>query len=245
MPFFRRSSPRPSPKGSFRGLRRLVSRLLLLILALLFLDLGRFFIWPPVAPLATENPQSSSFMEYRQQEWRQAGKKNTLAYTWVPWHRISPNLKLAVTIAEDDKFWEHEGFDLEGMEEALRKNVAQKRWSAGGSSITQQVAKNLWFTPQKSLYRKAKEAIMTWRLEQHLFKERILELYLNIAEWGDGIFGAEEASRRYFGIPAAKLSPMQAAILASMLPNPLKRRPDSPVVLKKAAIIYKRMERRR
>lgn len=244
MRFFSALFPSKSP-GKSGSVFRVLPRLFFLALLLVILDLGRFFIWPPVAPLATENPTTSSFMDYRRQEWRQAGKNKNLLYTWVPWSGISPNLKLAVTIAEDDKFWDHDGFDLEGLEEALRKNVEQGRWSAGGSSITQQLAKNLWFTPQKSLYRKVKEAIMTWRLERHLPKERILELYLNIAEWGDGVFGAEEASRRYFGIPAAKLSPMQAATLASMLPNPLKRRPDSPIVRKKAAIILQRMDRRR
>lgn len=224
--------------------RRLAARLALLLLLLPLLDLGRFFVWPPVAPLATRNPSESSFMEYRQREWARAGKTKKPLQRWAAWSRISPNLKLAMTIAEDDTFWDHDGFDFGGMEEALRKSAAKGRWVAGGSSITQQLAKNLWFTPDKSLYRKLKEAIMTWRLEHNLSKRRILELYLNLAEWGDGIFGAEEASRRYFGVSAASLSPMQAAVLVSMLPNPLKRRPDSPVVRKKAAIILQRMERR-
>lgn len=219
-------------------------RLFLLVCLVFALDVGRYAVWPRVSPLAETPPSSSSFMEYRREQWDKAGKKEHLVYRWVDWGRISPHLRLAVTIAEDDKFWDHEGFDFESMEEAVITNTRKGRFSAGGSTITQQLAKNLWFTPEKSLLRKLKEAVMAWRLEHSLEKERILEIYLNVAEWGDGIFGAEAAARRYFNRSAANLTPQQAATLAAMLPAPLRRGPDSRIVRKKASVILQRMARR-
>ncbi len=225
-------------------LKRRAIRVLLLVCLALFLDVARYFFWPPVSGLATEPPAATSFMKFRQRQWKAEGKGKKPVHVWVDWRRISPNLKLAVTIAEDDAFWNHEGFDFEGMEAALFRDIEKGRLSAGGSTITQQLAKNLWFTPEKSLIRKLKEAVMAWRLENSLKKQRILEIYLNVAEWGDGIFGAEAAARHYFNRSAATLTPGQAAELASMLPAPLLRTPNSGIVRKKAAIILQRMERR-
>ncbi len=216
----------------------------LLALVLLFcLNIARYLIWPPVAYLADTNPGITSFMAYRQAEWADKGQKKSVRQIWKSLRHISPNLRKAVVVAEDGSFWTHDGFDLDGMQEALEKNLVKGRLAAGGSTITQQLAKNLFFTPDKSIVRKLQEALVTWRLEQSLDKDRILELYLNVVEWGDATFGAEAASRRYFGVSAANLTPRQAAQLAAMLPAPLRRTPDSRVVQKIANILLRRMER--
>jgi monofunctional biosynthetic peptidoglycan transglycosylase len=152
----------------------------------------------------------------------------------------------AVLIAEDDKFYSHEGFDFEAMQKALEKDIKAGKLKYGGSTISQQLAKNLFLSPSKNPLRKAKEVILTWRIENNLSKRRILELYLNVAEWGDGIFGVEAASRHYYGKSAADLTPMEAARLAVVLPNPLKLNPTgtSKYVEKRAEIVYGIMVRR-
>ncbi len=225
------------------------ARGILLGLALLLaLDIGRYLFWPPVSRLAFINPPFTSMMEYRreQQEARQTeqGKKPhppAPRQTWVPLKRISPHLRKAVVISEDDTFWKHSGFNFSTMRDALERNLKKGRLAAGGSTITQQLAKNLWFSPEKSILRKVKEAIMACRLELALDKERILELYLNVAEWGSGIYGAEAAARHYFGKSAAALTTYEAASMAAVLPAPLKRTPSSPLVRKLAARLVKRM----
>lgn len=146
-----------------------------------------------------------------------------------------------MVISEDDTFWKHSGFNFSTMRDALERNLKKGRLAAGGSTITQQLAKNLWFSPEKSILRKVKEAIMACRLELALDKERILELYLNVAEWGSGIYGAEAAARHYFGKSAAALTTYEAASMAAVLPAPLKRTPSSPLVRKLAARLVKRM----
>ncbi len=224
----------------------LAARLVLLVALLMGGDIARYVVWPPVATLAKQNPAVTSFMEYRQDQWARQGRGPSYRQNWVSLGSISRNLVLAVTIAEDDKFWQHEGFDLDGMEDAFLRNIEEGRIAAGGSTITQQLAKNLWFTPEKSLSRKAKEAIMAWRLERELSKKRILELYLNVVEWGDGVFGAEAAARHHFGKSAAALTSWEAARLAAVLPNPLRWSPTgtSRGVQVRASIIHSRMERR-
>lgn len=224
----------------------LAARLVLLVALLMGGDIARYVVWPPVATLARQNPAVTSFMEYRQDQWARQGRGPSYRQAWVGLGNISRNLVLAVTIAEDDKFWQHEGFDLDGMEDAFLRNIEEGRIAAGGSTITQQLAKNLWFTPEKSLSRKAKEAIMAWRLERELSKKRILELYLNVVEWGDGVFGAEAAARHHFGKSAAALTSWEAARLAAVLPNPLRWSPTgtSRGVQVRASIIHSRMERR-
>ena len=144
-------------------------------------------------------------------------------------------------VAEDSTFWSNPGFDFDGMREAIDRNISRGRLFAGGSTITQQLAKNLYLSPEKSLARKLQEAILAWRLELNLDKDRILELYLNVVEWGEGTYGAEAAARRYFGSSAGALSASQAATLAAMLPDPLHRSPNGRVVRKLSAIILKRM----
>ena len=166
-----------------------------------------------------------------------------LRYQWVDYGRINNALKRAVVAAEDARFVDHEGFDWEGIERAMEKNQKKGRIVAGGSTITQQLAKNLFLSPRRSYVRKVEEAIITVMLEAMLDKRRILELYLNVIEWGNGVFGAEAASRRYFGISAAQLSPEQAARLAAMAPNPrfYERNQGAPGLNRKIGIILARM----
>ena len=202
---------------------------------------------PDVSRLKKENPKKTSFIEYREKEWEREGKKYKLQQRWVPLSRISPYLIKAVLIAEDDKFWSHEGFDYEAMQKALEKDIKAKKFKLGGSTISQQLAKNLYLSPVKNPFRKIREAIITWRMERILTKKRILELYLNVIEWGEaGIFGIEAASRHYYGKPASALSPEEAARLASILPNPRKYNPlgESRYVVHRANLIYSIMVRR-
>ena len=204
-------------------------------------------MFPNVGRLKTENPGKTSFMEYREREWEREGKKYRIQQKWVSLSRISPYLIKAVLIAEDDKFWSHEGFDYEALQKAIEKDIKSKKFKLGGSTISQQLAKNLYLSPSKNPIRKIREAIITWRMERALTKKRILELYLNVAEWGDkGIFGIEVASRYYFGKSASELSAEEAARLASILPNPRKYNPlgDSRYVTHRSNLIYSIMVRR-
>ena len=185
----------------------------------------------------------TSFMAYRMDELRAKSPKAEMQYRWVPYERISNNLKRAMVAAEDAKFVDHEGFDWDGIQLALEKNQKKGRVVAGGSTITQQLAKNLFLTPSRSYVRKAEEAVITVMLETFLPKRRILELYLNVIEWGDGVFGAEAAAQRYFGSHASQLGPDQAARLAAMAPNPrfYERNPAAPGFNRKIGIILARM----
>ena len=151
---------------------------------------------------------------------REKDAKARLTQTWVAYGRIAKSLKLAVIAAEDTAFVDHEGFDWKGIEKAFEKNQKKGKVVAGGSTITQQLAKNLFLSGERSYLRKAQEAVITWMLEDRMDKDRILEIYLNVVEWGNGVFGAEAAARHYFGVAAGQLSREQAARLAAMLPNP-------------------------
>jgi monofunctional biosynthetic peptidoglycan transglycosylase len=185
----------------------------------------------------------TSFMAYRMNELHAKNPKAPLRYTWVPYERISNNLKRAMIAAEDAKFVDHEGFDWDGIQLAMEKNQKKGRVVAGGSTITQQLAKNLFLTPSRSYWRKAEEAVITVMLEALLPKKRILEIYLNVIEWGNGTFGAEAAAGQLFGTTAAQLSPEQAARLAAMAPNPrfYERNQGAPGLNRKVAIILARM----
>ncbi|MCC7327066.1 MAG: monofunctional biosynthetic peptidoglycan transglycosylase [Burkholderiales bacterium] len=185
----------------------------------------------------------TSFMAYRMDELRAKRPNAKLQYQWVPYDRISSNLKRAMVAAEDAKFVDHEGFDWEGIQQALEKNQKKGRVVAGGSTITQQLAKNLFLTPSRSYLRKAEEAVITVMLEAMLPKRRILEIYLNVIEWGSGVFGAEAAARRYFGVGARQLSAEQAARLAAMAPNPrfYERNQGAPGLNRKIGIILSRI----
>ena len=168
------------------------------------------------------NPSSTSFMDIRLDELQEKRPNAELRHEWVPYERISIHLKRAVIAAEDDSFVDHEGFDWEGIQRALEKNQRKGRAVAGGSTISQQLAKNLFLSPTRSYFRKAQEAVITVMIETVWSKRRILEVYLNVVEWGSGVFGCEAAARRYYGVPAGRLGPDEAARLAVMLPNPRK-----------------------
>ena len=170
---------------------------------------------------ARHNPQNTSFMQARLERLREKDPKAKLKQQWTSYVHISDKLKRAVIVAEDAKFSEHDGFDWEGIQKALEKNQRRGKVVAGGSTISQQLAKNLFLSGEKSLWRKGQEAVITWMLELLMDKERILEIYLNVAEWGNGVFGAEAAARHYYNVSAAGLNAEQAARLAAMLPRPL------------------------
>ena len=166
------------------------------------------------------NPSSSAFMEDRLQIIQETKPDAELKYKWVDYSKISNNLKRAVIASEDSKFNDHDGFDWDGIEKAYEKNLKKGKIVAGGSTISQQLAKNLFLSSKRTPWRKGEEAIITVMLEKMLSKQRILEIYLNVIEWGNGIFGAEAAARHYFKGTASGLSATQAAKLAAMIPNP-------------------------
>ncbi|ACF45326.1 MAG: monofunctional biosynthetic peptidoglycan transglycosylase [Prosthecochloris sp.] len=226
---------------------RALLNLVLLLGLLLAADIGRYAFLPDIAALRQHDPGKTAFMRYRERQWAEEGRGAlSIRQQWVPLSRISRNLQRAVVISEDDKFWDHRGFDYDAIVMAFEENIRSKTFALGASTITQQLAKNLFLSPSKNPVRKIKEALLTWRLERALSKRRILELYLNIAEWGDGVFGAEQASRHYFGKSARFLTPSQAARLAAVLPNPLKYSPSgsSRYVAQRADRIYRIMRRR-
>ena len=226
--------------------KKWVWRALILLIAAFALNIAFYMVYPDVSRLKRENPSKTAFMEYRERQREQAGIRRPIRQRWVPLAAISPYVVKAVIIAEDDKFWSHEGFDFEAMQKALEKDLRKKRFRAGGSTISQQLAKNLYLTPAKNPIRKLKEAILTWRLERNLSKRRIIELYLNVAEWGDGIFGVEAAARHYFGKGADALSAREAAALAVVLPAPLRYNPvgGGRYVESRTEAVYRVMVRR-
>ncbi len=218
------------------------SRRVLAVLVLLAIAWqGWYFGW--VVWWKFVNPAKTSFMSLRLDELREKDPRAELKMQWAPYERVSNHLKRAVVAAEDAKFSEHEGFDWEGIQKALEKNQKKGKIVAGGSTITQQLAKNLFLSASKTPWRKAQEAVITLMLETVMDKRRILEIYLNVVEWGPGIFGAEAAARHYYGLSAAQLSAEQAARLAVLLPNPRKfgRLPNSAYLAARSQIILGRM----
>lgn len=189
------------------------------------------------------NPSTSAFMQERLDALQEKDSGATLRHQWMPYESISPNLKRAIIAAEDGKFLEHEGFDFDAIQKAYEKNLEKGKFVRGGSTISQQLAKNLFLSGKKTPGRKIEEAVITLMLENVMSKRRILEIYLNKIEWGNGVFGAEAASRHYYGISASALTAQQAARLAAMVPNPrfydLNR--NTPWLLKKTDVILKRM----
>jgi monofunctional biosynthetic peptidoglycan transglycosylase len=188
-------------------------------------------------------PSTTAFMDARLQVMRSKDPKAIIKFQWVPYQNISANLKRAIIVAEDAKFVDHEGFDWEGIQKAMEKNQRKGKIVAGGSTITQQLAKNLFLSGQRNAFRKGEEALITIMMEAVLDKERIFEIYLNVIEWGDGHFGAEAAARHYFGVSAASLSAEQSAKLAAMVPRPVfyDHNRNAPWLLRKAEIILQRM----
>jgi len=183
---------------------------------------------PDVRPLRTENPPTTAFIELRAREARARGDEPRRVQKWVAYGRISQNLKRAVLVTEDSAFWQHEGIDFEQLRESMEVNLERMEFARGGSTITQQLAKNLYLSPSKNPVRKVREFLIARRLEGELSKQRILELYLNVIEWGDGIYGAEAAARTYFRTSAANLSAPEAALLAAAIASPRGLDPGHP-----------------
>ncbi len=230
----------PLPKSTGR---RAATRVLLWSTALIGLPLGLLAVsWLIMLPdtdlLARTNPTSTALMDARQAQAKKQSRAIGRQWMWVPLSRISPHLRHAVVAAEDASFFTHEGFDWEGMKEAAKYNLEAGELKRGGSTITQQLAKNLYLSSERSLFRKAREALITRSLEQHLTKKRILELYLNVAEWGQGVYGAEAAARHHFGKSSYDLTADEAAWLAAILPSPRRYDP-----LRKTTFLTRRHER--
>lgn len=201
-------------------LRIALGLLLLIVLPPAGLALYWWLTFPDVPSLAAANPTTTALIEARRAEARAQNPDAEPNRVWVPLAEIAPELQYAVIVSEDASFYFHEGFDWEGIKEAALRDLAEGKLQRGGSTITQQLAKNLYLSSGKTLLRKANEALIADALERHLTKKRILELYLNVVEWGNGVYGAEAAARHHFGKHAADLSPEEAALLAAMLPSP-------------------------
>ncbi|KUM02401.1 monofunctional biosynthetic peptidoglycan transglycosylase [Chromobacterium subtsugae] len=222
-----------------------MSRILLKILAALVAAFVLYNLWVfgHVVYWRDHNPSASSFMNERLAKMQADDPDAELSQRWVPYAKISPNLKRALIASEDARFVDHEGFDWDGIEAAFEKNLKKGKIVAGGSTISQQLAKNLFLSSGKTPWRKLEEALITMMLEAVLDKRRIYEIYLNVIEWGDGVFGAEAAARYYYHTSAARLSSSQAAKLAAMVPNPryYDAHRNAPGLARKTRIIQRRM----
>jgi monofunctional biosynthetic peptidoglycan transglycosylase len=198
---------------------------------------------PDVRPLARTNPTMTAFMQLREQEAAVAGRPVRRVQRWVPYSRISMNLRRAVLAAEDSAFFDHEGIDVAEIKKSIQTSIEKGSTLRGASTITQQLAKNLYLSPSRDPLRKVRELMITWRLEAALSKARIFEIYLNVIEWGDLVWGAEAAARTYFGVPASELSREQAALLAGAIINPRLYSPANPRgrLLRRQQIILARM----
>jgi monofunctional biosynthetic peptidoglycan transglycosylase len=220
----------------------------------------KIFLWIVIAPIVIvltiqayfflqiwwwvdHNPDSTSFMREQLSVLREQNPNARLKHKWVPYNRISNHLKRAIIAAEDSNFSEHEGVDWEAMQKAWEKNTKKGKVVAGGSTITQQLAKNLFLSGDRSYLRKGQEVVITYMLEYWMDKERIFEIYLNVVEWGNGVFGAEAAASHYYGISAGQLGPVQAARLAVMLPKPrfYDKHRGSSYLARRTSLILRRM----
>ena len=222
----------------WRWLWRSIVLVLLLVLAY------ELWLFARVWWYVDHNPGATAFMERRLVLLQEKmGEDAALKHRWVPYEKISIHLKRALVAAEDSKFLAHEGFDLEGIEKALKKNEKKGKVVAGGSTISQQLAKNLFLSGERSYVRKGQEAVITLMLEKMMPKRRILEIYMNVIEWGEGVYGAEAAARHYHKTSAANLNSAQAARLAAMVPRPrfFEKRPTSPYLARHSATIQARM----
>lgn len=224
----RSSTLRRSSLNRSRNGGRFWRRMAVLALVLLVLVAGYLFDLPNPRELKTTTPKTSAFIELRREEAAAANRPFKLKHVPVSLHRITPLLRESVMLSEDASFYEHDGFDFEEIEAAVKQAVDQGRMVRGASTISQQLVKNLYLSPSRNPLRKLAEAYLTHQMEDELSKDRILELYLNFAEWGDQVFGAEAAARKHFSTSAATLTPAQAVLLAAMLPMPLKVDPTSP-----------------
>ncbi|ABE50709.1 monofunctional biosynthetic peptidoglycan transglycosylase [Methylobacillus flagellatus] len=214
-----------------------------LLLALVLVVLYQFWIFMHILWWVEHNPSSSAFMRASLSALQQDNPDAALKHQWVEYQRISIHLKRAVIAAEDAKFVGHEGFDWDGIQKAYEKNWKQGKIVAGGSTISQQLAKNLFLSTKRTPWRKLEEAVITWMLERMMSKRRIFEIYLNVIEWGNGVFGAEAAARHYYRTSASSLNVAQAARLAAMIPNPryYDKHREARGLIRKARIIEARM----
>ena len=205
-------------------------------------DAARF----DVDALATRAPARTALMLQREREARLRGRRYRVDQRWVPYERIAPSLRHAVLVSEDDRFFLHEGFDWEEIRESTRRNLESGRIVRGGSTITQQLAKNIFLGDRRNFVRKLREMFLAARIERTLTKRRILELYLNLIEWGDGVYGAEAAARRTFGVPASQLDARQSVLLAAVIINPRRYHPTAPTrrIERRAHTIARRLWRR-
>ncbi|MFA6015005.1 MAG: monofunctional biosynthetic peptidoglycan transglycosylase [Gallionellaceae bacterium] len=210
---------------------------------MLFIVLYQVWIAAHILWWVGHNPASSSFMDDRLDVMQEKNPDAELKHKWVPYRNISNNLKRALIASEDAKFVDHEGFDWEGIQKAYEKNLKKGKIVAGGSTISQQLAKNLFLSTKRTPWRKGEEVIITLMLESMMDKQRIFEIYLNVIEWGNGVFGAEAAARHYYRSSASQLSPQQAAKLAAMVPNPryYDKHREARGLLRKTEIILARM----
>ena len=201
--------------------------------------------WPDIAGLAARPPATTAFIERWQDRQRAAGRSDRIDRVWVGYGAIAPSMKVAALVAEDANFFSHHGFDTSEIKNALRKSFDDLEPPRGASTISQQLVKNLWLSPSRDPLRKARETLLTWQLERTLGKRRILELYLNVVEFGPGIWGVESASRRYFGKTAAELGDDEAALLAASLPSPAAWHPGSTSAgyRRHAEVVRRRMDR--
>ncbi|NOT98926.1 MAG: monofunctional biosynthetic peptidoglycan transglycosylase [Sideroxydans sp.] len=221
--------------------RSLFMRIFIALFALLVLY--QFWLFAHIVWWIKFDPASSAFMEDRLEVMQDKNPKAELKHQWVDYPKISNNLKRALIASEDAKFVDHEGFDWEGIQKAYEKNLKKGKIVAGGSTISQQLAKNLFLSTKRTPWRKGEEIVITLMLETVMDKQRIFEIYLNVIEWGNGVFGAEAAARHYFGVSASQLSAEQAARLAAMVPNPrfYDRNRQAPGMLRKTYLILDRM----
>lgn len=205
--------------------KKILKIFLFFILSALLILVGFYITAPDGSEFRTKNPRTTALIEKRKDEYRRAGKKVAIKWQWVPISQISPYFIQAVILAEDARFYQHPGFDVEAMKYALEKNIKRKKFAVGGSTITQQLARNLYLSPKKSLFRKFRELLIAYKLDKTLSKHRILELYLNVIELGRGIYGVEAASQTYFGKSAAALNVEEASSLVAIMPNPRRHQP--------------------
>lgn len=224
-------------KSLLRAALALIGAFIAVVLLYQMWILGHILWW------TSHNPTSTAFMESRLDALREKDPKAGLRQQWVPYEKISVHLKRALVVSEDDTFVDHEGFNWEAMQKAMEMNQKKGKVVAGGSTISQQLAKNLFLSGSRSFVRKGEEAVITLMLESAMDKKRILEIYMNVIEWGEGVFGAEAAARHYYGVSAAQLTREQAAKLAAMVPRPrfYDRNRNAPWLQKKTDIILSRM----
>ena len=223
---------------------RIVGRALLVVAGVSFCCLAYSYLTiPDVRSLRASNPATTAFIELRSLEARAKGQSPRRLQRWVSYRSVSSDLKRAVLVAEDSAFWQHEGVDLDQLQESLQVDWARGQLLRGGSTITQQLAKNLYLSPSKDPLRKLRELVIARRLEAELPKARIFELYLNVIEWGEGIYGAEAASRAYFNMSASSIGPSEAALLAAAIINPRVLNPARPTarLRRRQQLILRRM----